>query len=248
MFGAAGLVGVAGNVDGTVVGGGFAFNEALGVEGAGSATAVGHALGDAAAVGVDEPGEVEHFSKGEGAEVEVEAGDEDIVISIEQVAREEEKVLDELALIDGDALDFFADFLFSLRDGLENFPWILGVEFEGIHFSVTVGVAAFDHARTALGIVAGLEQENILACVLAAHVCAAQQFGGFVATHRSHHQFKLACHVLALTTQESKVRLPDIHFIAGGWEGAVRRMEVGGEKARVFANELQRSCRKEKQS
>ena len=69
---AARLVGVAGNLDGSIVRRGLTRNQPLRVERPRPATAVGHALGDAAAVGVHEPGEIEHFSEGEGAEVEIE--------------------------------------------------------------------------------------------------------------------------------------------------------------------------------
>ena len=54
---------------------------------------------------------------------------------------------------------------------------------------MAVGVAAFDHAGSALGVVAGLENEDKLLGVLAAHVGAAQQLRGLVAAHGSHHEF-----------------------------------------------------------
>lgn len=46
VLGAAGFVVVACHDDGTIVGCGFAANEPLGIEGSGSAGAVGHHLGD----------------------------------------------------------------------------------------------------------------------------------------------------------------------------------------------------------
>src|SRR5580693_1330390 len=109
VLGAARLVAVAGDFDGAVIGSRFAVDEALRIEGASAAGAIGHALGDAASVGVHEPGEVEHFAEGQGAEVEIEAGDENVVARIEQVAREYEEVADELAFVDSDALDLLAD-------------------------------------------------------------------------------------------------------------------------------------------
>ena len=105
MLGAARLVGVAGHLDGAVVGGGLAVDEALRVEGAGSAGAVGHAFGDAAAIGIHEPGKVKHLSKRHGSEIEVEAGDEYVMIGIEQILGKEKEVGDELAFVDCDALD-----------------------------------------------------------------------------------------------------------------------------------------------
>ncbi len=71
VLGAAGLVGVAGHFDGAIVGRGLALDEPLRVEGARAATAVGHALGDATAVGIDEPGQIQHLAEGHGAEVEM---------------------------------------------------------------------------------------------------------------------------------------------------------------------------------
>jgi hypothetical protein len=58
MLGAARLVRIAGDLDGGVIGGWLAFNETLGIEGPGTTTAVGHAFGDAAAIGIHEPREV----------------------------------------------------------------------------------------------------------------------------------------------------------------------------------------------
>ena len=198
MLCAAGLVGVAGDFDGTIVGRGFATDEALRIESAVAATAIGHALGNAAAVCIDEPGEVEHFTKGKGAKVQIESGDEHIVIGIEQVAREDKELVDELSFVDGDALDFLANFFFSCGDGLQNFPWVLRIELEGVHFAVAVWIAAFDDAGSALGIVAGLENQHILTCILPPHIGAPQKFRGLVASHRPQHQFKLARHVRSL--------------------------------------------------
>ncbi len=84
VLGATRLVGVARHLDGAVVGRGFAVDETLRIESASAAGAVGHALGDAAAVGVHKPGEIEHFAEGHGAKVEIESRDEHIVIGIEQ--------------------------------------------------------------------------------------------------------------------------------------------------------------------
>ena len=53
---AAGFVVVAGHDDGAVVGCGLAVDEALGVEGLGTATAVGDEFGEVSGVGADEPG------------------------------------------------------------------------------------------------------------------------------------------------------------------------------------------------
>ena len=128
VLGAARLVGVAGHFDGAVVGRGRSVDEALRVEGAGSAGAVGHAFGDAAAIGVHEPGKVKHFSKRHGSEIEVEAGDEYIMIGIEQIPGEEKEVGDELAFVDGDAFDALADFLFEVVDSLEDGPRIGAME------------------------------------------------------------------------------------------------------------------------
>src|SRR6478752_121572 len=114
MFGAARLVRVAGNLDWGVIGGWLALNEALGVEGASTTTAVSHAFRDAAPIGIHKPGEIQHFSEGDGAKIEVEARDENIVIRIEQVPGKDEKTVDKLTLVDRDALNSFSDFLFEV--------------------------------------------------------------------------------------------------------------------------------------
>ena len=101
VLGAARLVGVAGHLDGAVVGRRLAVDETLRIERTGAAGAIGHALGDAATVGVHEPSQVKHFSKWHGAEIEIEAGDKNIVIGVEQVLCEQKEVRNELAFIDG---------------------------------------------------------------------------------------------------------------------------------------------------
>ena len=73
VFVAAGFVEVACHDDGTCVGCGFAVDEALGVEGLGSAAAIGDQFGDVAGIGAHEPGELDHFSEGHAAEVQLEA-------------------------------------------------------------------------------------------------------------------------------------------------------------------------------
>ncbi len=95
----------------------MAVDETLRIEGPGTTTAISHALGDAAAVGIHKPGEVQHFSERDGAKIEVEAGDENVVIGIEQVPGEDEKTVDKLTLVDRDALDSLAYFLFKVGDG-----------------------------------------------------------------------------------------------------------------------------------
>src|SRR5664280_2160345 len=107
MLSATGLVGVAWHLDRTVVGSGFAGNQALRVKSAIPATAIGHALGNTAAVGIHEPGEIEHLAKWECAKVQIESGDQHIVIGIEQVPREDEQLIYKLSFIDGDALNLF---------------------------------------------------------------------------------------------------------------------------------------------
>jgi hypothetical protein len=96
------------------------------------------------------------------------------MVGIEKIADKGKKPIDKLAFIDGDAFDSFANLLFRGGDGLQNFPGVAGVEFQGIHFAVAEGIAALDDAWAAFGVVAGLEDENILAGVLAAHLGAAQ--------------------------------------------------------------------------
>ena len=108
MLGTTWLVRVAGNIDGGVIGGWLALNESLRIEGPSTTTAISHALGDAAPIGIHKPGEVQHFSERDGAKIQVEAGDENIVIRIEQVPGEDEKTVDKLTLIDRDALDSLA--------------------------------------------------------------------------------------------------------------------------------------------
>src|SRR3569833_1906291 len=124
MLGAPRLIGVTREIDRAVIGRGLAVNQALRVERTRSAGAIGHAFRDAAAVRVHEPGEVQHFAERHRAEIEVEAGDKDIVIGIEQVSSEEKEVDYELAFVDGDELDALADLLFDFSDLVENRPWI----------------------------------------------------------------------------------------------------------------------------
>src|SRR6185437_17169248 len=69
VLGAARLVCIAGDLHRAVVGCRFAADEPLRVEGPRAAGAVGHALGDAAAVGIDEPAQVQHFAERESAEI-----------------------------------------------------------------------------------------------------------------------------------------------------------------------------------
>ena len=114
---------------------------------------------------------------------------------VEQVLDEEKKLIDKLAFVDGDALHALADFLLRVADCAEHLPRVSGSEFNGAHFAAAVGIAALDHAGTALGVVARLEHQDVLLGVLAPHIGAAQQFGSLVAAHRSHHQFELALHV-----------------------------------------------------
>src|SRR3569833_2964487 len=85
VLGAAWLVGVAGNLDWTIVGCGLAPNETLRVESARTTVAVGHALGNAAPVCIDKPGQVEHLPKRTGAKIKIEAGNKHIVIVGEQI-------------------------------------------------------------------------------------------------------------------------------------------------------------------
>ena len=199
MFWAAGLVGVAGNLDGAVEGRGLAIDEPLRIEGASAATAIGQALGDGASEGVDEPGEIEHFAEGIGAEVEVETGDEYVMAGFKQIFDEEEEGVDELTLVDGDALDTLANLLLFLGDDGQNLPGIGGIEGVCLHLAVAEGVAALNQARTALGVVAGLEEQDVLVSILTANIGTAQQFGGFVRAHGPHHQFEFARQLCTFT-------------------------------------------------
>src|ERR1035437_9660913 len=194
MLRAARLIGVAGHFNGAVIAGGLAFDEALRIEGAGPATAVGHALGDAAAVGAREPGEVQHLSERDGAEVEVKPCDKNVVVFVEQVLDEEKKIFNKLAFIDRNAFHPLAYFLFRVFDRLKDLPWVAGPEFDGVHFAVSVGVSALNHSGAALGVIARFEDQHILARVLAAHFGAPQQFGGLVAPHRTQHEFQFSSH------------------------------------------------------
>src|ERR1039457_4075364 len=101
---------------------------------------------------------------------------------IQEIMREGEEIRDELTLVDGDALHSLADLLFRGGDDLKYLPWIGGVEFDGIHLAMAEGIAALHHPRTAFGVVAGLEDQDILAGVLASHAGAAQQLRGLVAS------------------------------------------------------------------
>src|ERR1700728_2948786 len=102
MLGAARLVGIAGHFNRAVVRCGLAGDEPLRIECTRPAPAISHALGDAAAIGIDEPMKGQRLAKGNGAEIKVEPGDEHIVIGVEQVFGEEKEIADELTLIDGD--------------------------------------------------------------------------------------------------------------------------------------------------
>ena len=161
--------------------------------------AIGQTLGDGATEGVDEPGEIEHFAEGIGAEVEVETGDEYVVAGFEQVFDEEEEGVDELAFVNGDALDALANLLLFLGDDGQNLPGIGGIEGVCLHLAMTEGVAALNQARTALGVVAVLEEQDVLVGILTANVGTAQQFGGFVRAHGPHHQFELTRQLCTFT-------------------------------------------------
>src|SRR3974377_744752 len=100
MLRAAWLIRIAGHLDGTVVWSRLAFNETLRIKCACTTATVSHALGDAAAVGIHEPGEIEHFTKGNGSEVEVESGNENVVVALEQSFRELKEPIDKLAFVD----------------------------------------------------------------------------------------------------------------------------------------------------
>jgi len=222
MFCTARLVRIAGEFDGAVPGRGLAADEPLRVKGAVSACAVGDAFGDAAAVGVHKPRQVEHLSKGDGAKVEVKPGDKNVVARIKKVAREGEEAFNELAFIDGDALNSLADILFRIGDSLQNLPRVAGLEFDGVHFAVAHGIAAFNHARPALGVVVGLENHNVLAGVLTPHIGAPQKLRGLVASHRTQKQFQLPLHVIP----PEMVWFPAFHPIAfGACNGNVGRLE-----------------------
>lgn len=125
VLGAARLIRVPRHLDGAVVGRWLAVNQALGVERSCSTGTVGHAFSDAAAVGVYEPGQVQHLSKWKRAKIKIESGNQHVMAGIEQVASEDEQVAHKLAFVDRNTLHFFADLFFALRDGLENLPWIL---------------------------------------------------------------------------------------------------------------------------
>src|SRR5271157_6287902 len=140
MLGAARLVGVAGHFDGAIVGSGLALDQPLRVKGAAAAVAVSDAFRNVAPVGVQKPRQVEHLSEGKCAKVQIEAGNQNVMARVEQVAREDEEIRNELPLINGDALHPLADALFRGGDYFENFPGIDGVEFNGIHLAVAQGI------------------------------------------------------------------------------------------------------------
>jgi hypothetical protein len=157
--------------------------QALRVESAVSATAIGHALGHAAPIRVDEPVEIQHFAKWNPTKIEIEARDKHIVAGIEQVLGKQEKVVDELTFVDRDAFDALPDPAFEVVDGGKDFPRIAGIEFEGLHLCVTHWIAALDNTGPAFCIVARLEDEHVLPGIFATHFRAAQQFGRLVAAH-----------------------------------------------------------------
>jgi len=192
MLCAARLICIARHFDRAIIRSWVAIDQPLRVEGAGAAGAVGHALRDAAAICGNEPGEVQHLAEWDGAKVEIETGDEHIVIGVEKVACKEEEVAHELAFVNRNALDTLADLLLNFGNLFENWPWISGTEFKRLHAGMTVRVAAFNKPRSALSVIAWLQNHNVLLGILAAHLCPAQQFGGLVAAHRPHHQFDLA--------------------------------------------------------
>src|SRR6185369_8495960 len=101
---------------------------------------------------------------------------------VEQVPGESEKTVDKLTFIDRDAFNSLAYFLFEAIDGVENRPWIVGFEFERFHCDVAVWIPALNDAGAAFCVVAGFENEDILLCVLTAHLCAPQELGGLVAS------------------------------------------------------------------
>jgi hypothetical protein len=145
---------------------------------------MGHAFCNAAAEGVYEPSEVEHLTEWNCAEVEIEPRNENVVISGEKMFSEQKEIVNKLAFVDGYAFDALANFLFNIGDGFKDRPRVVGLEFERIHFCVTVGIATLDNSWTTLCVVAGLENEHVLLSILAPHIGAAQKLGGLVASHR----------------------------------------------------------------
>ena len=119
---------------------------------------------------------------------------------LQQALGEEEEVGDELAFVDGDALDPLADLLLRVGQDGQDGPRIGVGELDGFHFSAAVGVAAFDHAGCGLGVGAGLEEQHALLGVLAANFDAAQEFGGLVAPHGSDDHFEFARHLVLRTS------------------------------------------------
>jgi hypothetical protein len=113
-----------------------------------------------------------------------------------------------LAFIDGYAFHSFANIFFRIGDGLKNFPWIVGFEFQGIHLAMPQRIPALNNSRAAFGVVVGLEDQDKLARVLTTHLRAPQQFRGFVASHRSKQQFQLALHNIA---PENNLSYPGFH-------------------------------------
>ncbi len=89
MLGASWLVGVAGHLDGAVVGCRSSLDQALRIESAIAAAAIGHAFRDAAAIGVDQPMKIKHFAKWNRTKIEIEACDEHIVTGLEQMSGEQ---------------------------------------------------------------------------------------------------------------------------------------------------------------
>ena len=83
VFVAAGLVEVAGHDDWAVIRCGFAIDKALRVKCLRSAAAVGNKFSDVAGVDTDKPGKLDHFSEGHAAEIEFEAGDDNVITPVQ---------------------------------------------------------------------------------------------------------------------------------------------------------------------
>src|ERR1039457_2357134 len=105
MLSAPRLVGIARHFDGAVVGRRLTFDEPLRVEGPISACAVCDAFSNAASVCGHKPCKVKHLSKGNGPEVEVQAGNEDVVVFIEETPCQGEYFFYKLPFIDREAFN-----------------------------------------------------------------------------------------------------------------------------------------------
>src|SRR5579862_6739699 len=128
MFAAARFIHFARHDDGAIEASGMPIDDALRKKGELATRTVRATFRMVTAILSDVPQEVEHVAERLSSKIEIKSSDDQIVAQCQKFPAQREKIFDELAFIDGDAIDGFAGlFAFSRSDG-QDIPWILGIE------------------------------------------------------------------------------------------------------------------------